>query len=183
MKHLVVIVLGWLAMYGAWADELPTLQERQANDARLQARRSAIDDEYKQALKACYQQFDVNNCRMQARERRIAADKELRPEELAHKAIERRIQADEARQRLEERSRDAEQKDAQAKHAQALQDRMQRASEAEKRQIEHELKGTHRGEYDERVRHVQEHRESVEKRLRERSKPPAAPLPVPEASR
>jgi colicin import membrane protein len=183
MKRLFVVISGLFVMFGACAEEFPSLEERQATDARLQARRNAIDAEYKQALKDCYQKFNVNGCRYDARERRIAADKALRPEELAYKAMERRIHADEARQRLEEKNGEAAQKEAEAKRAQALEERKQRASEAEQKQIDHELKGTRRGEYDERVREAQEHRANVEKRLRERNKAPAAPLPVPGTSR
>jgi colicin import membrane protein len=182
MKRCFIAMVCGLAGLAAWAEDFPTPEERQATSERLTEQRDAIERDYKQALKDCYQRFDVNACRSQARERRIAADKALRPEELAHKAMERRVRAEEARQRLEEKTSDAKQKEDAARRAQALEARQQRADAAEQKQIEHELKGTHRGEYEARLRQAQEHRANVEKRLRERGKPPAAPLPVPGAS-
>ena len=179
MKHLLVVVASLVLSAWVCAEEFPTPEERQATNDRLTARRNAIDAEYQKALKDCYQQFNVNGCRLDARERRIAADKALRPEELAYKAIERRIHAEEARQRLAEKTSDAKLKEEEAKRAQAIEDRKERADAAEQKQIEHELKGTKRGEYDERVREAAEHRANVEKRQRERTKAPAAPLPVP----
>ena len=183
MKHVCFAIAGFLLIFGAGAEDFPTPEERQATNDQLQERRNAIDVEYKQALKDCYQKFDVNTCRTQARERRIAADQALRPEEQAYKAMERRIHIDESRQRLEEKNSEAKQKEDQARRAQALEERQQRVTEAEQKQIEHELKGTRRGEYDERLREAQEHRADLEKRLRERNRVPSAPLPVPGASR
>ena len=183
MKRLFVVISGLFVMFGACAEEFPTQEERKATNDQLQARRNAIDAEYKQALIECYQKFDVNSCRVDARERRIAADKALRPEELAYKAMERRIHADETRRSLEDKNSEARKKEAEALRTQALEDRKQRVSEAERKQIEQELKGTKRGEYDERLRQAKEHREEVEKRLRERTPSSAAPLPVPGANR
>lgn len=179
MTRFFIFLTCWLVSLVVWAEEFPSLEERQATQARLQAKRDAIESEYKQTVKACYQKFDVNGCRIDARERRLAADKALRPEELAYKAMERRIKTQEARQRLADKTSEAKQKEAEVQRAQALADHKQRASEAEQKQIDHALKGTKRGEYEERVRQAQEHRESVEKRLRERKGEPAAPLPVP----
>ena len=183
MKHALMAICLLLTLATGWAEEFPSEQERQATQSALAARRDAIEAEYNTTVKECYQKFDVNGCRLQARERRIAQNKALRPEELAYKAMERRINAQQARERLEEKNSEAKQKEAEAQRAQAIEERKQRAEDAEQKQIEHELKGTRRGEYEERVRQAQEHRESVEKRLRERNKAPAAPLPVPGASR
>ena len=183
MKRFLAVIACWLLSAMVCAEEFPTIEERQAINNDLSARRSAIDAQYKQALKACYQNFDVNNCRVQAREQRIAADKALRPEELAYKAMERRINVAETRQRLADKNSEAQQKEAEAQRAQALEERKQRAGTAEQKQIDHALKGTHRGDYDERLREAQAHRANVEKRQRERNKTPAAPLPVPGASR
>lgn len=179
MKNFLVVITLLSCILGIHAEDFPTPEERQATNDRLVAKRDAIDAEYKQALKACYQKFDVNGCRHDARERRIAADKALRPEEKAYKAMERRIHVEEANQRLAEKNSESKLKEIEAQRAQALEDRKQRADAADQKQIEHSLKGTHRGDYEARLREAQEHRANVEKRIRERGKEPAAPLPVP----
>lgn len=159
--------------------ETPSIQERQAEGARLSAMRQKLDDTYQQELKACYQNFDVTSCRLQARERRIQANASLRKEELRYNASERRIQAEEAVQRTEEKNSEAKVKEAQAQRAQAVQERKDRADANAQKQLDHELQGTKRGEYEQKQREAAQHRADVEKKLRERTKEPAAPLPVP----
>jgi hypothetical protein len=183
MKRFLVVIAALVLSAWVYAEEFPTQEERKAINDQLQARRNAIDAEYKQTLIECYQKFDVNGCRVDARERRIASDKALRPDELAYRAMERRIHADEVRRSLEDKNSEARKKEAEAQRAQALEDRKQRVSDAERKQIEHELIGSKRGEYAERQKHAKEHREDVEKRLRERTESSAASLPVPGASR
>ena len=182
-KILFIVWSGWCFAGMALAEEFPSEQERVAISQRLSERRQAIETEYKKALKACYQNFDVNTCRIEARERRIQADKALRPEELTFNAMERRIHAQEERQRLAEKNSEAQQKDAQAQRAQALQAHQQHVDAVEQKRVEQDLKGTHRGDYLEHQREIQEHRASVEKRQRERTKAPADPLPVPGVNR
>ena len=157
----------------------PSIEARQAEGQRLSALRQNLEDTYQQELKACYQNFDVTSCRIQARERRIQANAALRKEELRYNAAERRIQADEAVQRTEEKTSEAKTKEAQAHRAQAIQAGKDRVDANAQKQIEHELQGTKRGEYEQKQREAAQHRADVEKKLRERTKEPAAPLPVP----
>ena len=157
----------------------PTLEARQAEGQRLSALRQKLDDTYQQELKVCYQNFDVTSCRIQARERRIQANAALRKEELRYNASERRIQAAEAAQRTAEKNTEAKLKESQAQRAQAIQAGKDRADANVQKQIEHELQGTKRGEYEQRQREAAQHRADVEKKQRERTKEPAAPLPVP----
>lgn len=167
----------------AWAQpeavNAPTMEERQAEGQRLSAARQKIDADYQQELKACYQNFDVTSCRIQARERRIHASSALRQEELRYNASERRIQAAEAVQRTLEKNSEAKQKEAEAERAQAIQARKDRADANTQKQLDHELQGTKRGEYEQKQRDAAQHRADVEKKRRERTKEPAAPLPVP----
>ncbi len=158
---------------------VPSLEERQAEGQRLSVLRQQLENTYQQELKACYQNFDVTSCRIQARERRIQANAALRKEELRYNAIERRIQAAEAVQRTQEKNSEAKAKEAQANRAQAIQASKDRADANAQKQIEHELQGTKRGEYEQKQREAAQHRADVEKKLRERTKEPAAPLPVP----
>lgn len=171
---------GWAALAQAQVPaNVPSLEERQAEGQRLSVLRQKLEDTYQQELKACYQNFDVTSCRLQARERRIQANAALRKEELRHNAIERRIQAAEAVQRTQEKNSEAKAKEAQANRAQAIQASKDRADANTQKQIEHELQGTKRGEYEQKQREAAQHRADVEKKLRERTKEPAAPLPVP----
>jgi colicin import membrane protein len=103
----------------------------------------------------------------------------LRKEELRYNASERRIQAAEAAQRTAEKNTEAKLKESQAQRAQAIQAGKDRADANVQKQIEHELQGTKRGEYEQRQREAAQHRADVEKKQRERTKEPAAPLPVP----
>jgi hypothetical protein len=103
----------------------------------------------------------------------------LRKDELRYNAIERRIQAAEAVERMNEKNSDAKVKEAEAQRAQAVQARMDRADANAQKQIEHELQGTKRGEYEQKQREAAQHRADLERKLRERTKEPAAPLPVP----
>lgn len=159
--------------------DVSTVEARQAEGQRLSRLRQKLDDDYQQEVKACYQFFDVTRCRIEARERRIHANAALRKEELRYNASERRIQAAEAIERTEEKNSDAKLKEAEAQRAQAMQARIERADANAQKQMEHELQGTKRGEYEQKQREAAQHRADVEKKLRERTKEPAAPLPVP----
>jgi colicin import membrane protein len=157
----------------------PTIEARQEEGQRLSALRHKLDDTYQQELKACYQNFDVTSCRIQARERRIQANATLRKDELRYNASERRIQAAEVLQRTAEKNTEAKLKEEQAQRAQAIQARQERTDANKQKQIEHELQGTKRGEYEQKQGEAAQHRADVEKKLRDRVKEPAAPLPVP----
>ena len=169
----------WAQVETSVVASTPTPQERQAEGQRLSAARQQIDADYQQELKGCYQNFDVTSCRLQARERRIQANAALRQEELRYNASERRIQAAEAMQRTEEKNSEAKQKEMQAERAQAIQARKDKADANAQKLIDHELQGTKRGEYEQKQRDAAQHRADIEKKVRERTKEPAAPLPVP----
>ena len=176
----IAVWCGWgLSAQAQMPTNTPSLEERQAEGQRLSVLRQQLEDTYQQELKACYQNFDVTSCRIQARERRIQANAALRKEELRYNAMERRIQAAEAVQRTQEKNSEAKAKEDQANRAQAIQARKDRADANAQKQMEHELQGTKRGEYEQKQREAAQHRADVEKKLRERTKEPAAPLPVP----
>lgn len=161
------------------ASSFPTPEAREQERARLDAARQQLETQYNEALKQCYQQFDVTSCRLKARDRRIEANQALRKEELRFNAVERKIQAEDARRRLEERNSEAARKDAEVQRAQAVSAARERADANAQKQIDHALQGTKRGEYEQKQRDAAQHRADVEKKLRERTKEPAAPLPVP----
>ena len=182
-KSIWLVCFAWLAgpVFGQApsAVSTPTLEERQAEGQRLSALRQQLEDTYQQEFKACYQKFDVTSCRLEARERRIQANAALRKEELRYNDSERRIQAAQAVERTQEKTSEAKLKEAEAQRAQAIQARMDRAQNNAQKQIDHELQGTKRGEFEQKQREAAQRRADVEKKLRERTKEPGAPLPVP----
>jgi hypothetical protein len=163
------------------SSDLPLTSEavRDAERQRLSVARKALEDRYTQDLKLCYQNFDVTSCRLKARDRRIEANAALRKEELRFNASERRIQADEALERTKEKTSESKLKEAEAQRAQAIQASQDRADANAQKKIDHAVQGTKRGEYEQKQREAAQHREDAAKKLRERTKEPAAPLPVP----
>lgn len=157
----------------------PSEEARAQERQRLDQQSQKIEDQYMQDIKRCYQQFDVVSCKLKARDRRIEAKNALRKEELPFKTMERHIKTEEAKQRLAERQSDANLKQQEADRARALAESKQRADANAQKQIDHELKGTKRGAYEQKLREAEDHRTKVEKKQRERDKEPAAPLPVP----
>lgn len=190
MNKLLIAFVCYLGL-AAWAQQprvaAPITQvassaleeQRNAERQRLTLSRQNLENQYKQDMKACYQKFDVNSCRLEARDRRIEANTALRKEELKFNASERLIQAQDAQRSLAERNSEAEQKRAQAQRAQAIAASKDRADANVQKQIDHALQGTKRGDYEQMQREAAQHREDVAKKLRERNKEPAAPLPVP----
>ena len=179
---VIVCMAAWSADSASVAEGLalfPTEEARQQERARLDLARQQLEAQYQEAFRQCYQKFDVTTCRLEARDRRIEANQALRQEELRFNAIERKIRSDDAKRRVEDRNSEASRKDAEAQRAQAVAAARERADANAQKQIDHALQGTKRGEYDQKQREAAEHRANVEKKLRERTKEPAAPLPVP----
>jgi hypothetical protein len=161
------------------AHAFPSEEDRAAERQRLDQKSQQIEDQYKQDMTQCYQKFDVVSCRLQARDRRIEAKAALRKEELPFKAMERHIKTEEAKQKLADRQSEAKLKKDEADRAEAIAAAKDRADANAQKQIDHALKGTKRGDYEQKQRDAAQHRADVEKKQRERSKEPAAPLPVP----
>ncbi len=150
--------------------EFPSASERSEERARLARDRQSLEDQYKFDMAQCYQNFDVNTCRLDARERRIAGHALLRQDELRFNAQERKIHALEVKRNLAKRNVEAEQKNMPIERAEDP--RTSKKNDPESRL-------TKRAEYEQKQREAAQHRSDVEKKLRERNKEPAAPLPVP----
>lgn len=161
------------------SSSFPSAEERDEIRDSLKLRRDALEDQYKQDMRLCYQRFNVNSCRLEARDRRIEASEALRKEEHSFHALERQIKAQEARDSLAERNSDAERDKAEKDRTAAVAAARDRASANEQKNLDQSLKGTKRGEYEQKLRDAAEHKANLEKRLRERTKSPAEPLPVP----
>ncbi len=188
MKH-ILLALSLFACLPVWAAEsnpmvdsaalFPTEEARQQERARLEGERKKLENQYQEDVRQCYQKFDVTRCRLDARDRRIEANQVLRKDELRFNAIERQIRSDDAKRRLEDRNSEASRKDAEAQRAEAIAAARERADANAQKQIDHALQATKRGEYEQKQREAAQHRADVEKKLRERTKEPGAPLPVP----
>jgi colicin import membrane protein len=176
-------LLGIGLMGVAWAvcAQWPSVQERQAESARLDARRLALEDRYTQDMRLCYQEFDVTSCRLKARDRRIEDNVQLRKDELAFKNLERQIKAEEIKQRMLDKQAQAQQQEVERQHA--AQEAQERVQEQAAKVSAHEAKGEQRQAYEKKQREAQSHRDNLERKLRMRDKPPAAPLPEPGVSR
>lgn len=157
----------------------PSEAQRQEVRAHLTRQRQDLEAQYKQDMRQCYQNFDVTRCRLQARDRRIEANAVLRQEELRFNAQERQIQADQAQRSQAERTSETEKKRADAERAASVAASKERADAHAQKQIDHALQGTKRGDYEQKQREAAQRRIDVEKKLRERNKEPAAPLPTP----
>jgi len=188
MKHFFLFFSAWCACTLSLAQTAlevppPSEAERQAQSQQLAQRRQQLDATYQQDMQICYQKFDVITCRNEARERRIQANAVLRQDELKFNAAERQIKAVETQRRIAEKNAEAQSPDVQAERAQAVQQAQERAEKNAQKQIEHANKGGNREAYEAKQREAAEHRANVEKKRRERDKPPAASLPVPGASK
>ncbi len=161
------IALKWLLCTTA----LPVL----AQSEQLQARRAAMDQAYQQDMAVCYQRFDVVSCRNEAREKRIATNAALRKDELAYNALERQRAADEAQRRADEKQRDAQDKAVQAATRETTPNISPKSPSSQD--------SSQRAAYEQKQREAAERRNNIDKRLRERDKPPATPLPIPEAAK
>jgi hypothetical protein len=183
MKKIWLVFIWFVSTWGYAVEPVahvfPSEEERAIERQRLDQKSQLIENQYKQDMKQCYQEFDVVNCKIKARDRRIEAKAALRKEELPFKAMERQIKTEDAKQRLAERQSDAKLKQEEADRAQALAEAKQRADANAQKQIDHELKGTKRGAYEQKLRDAEAHRAQAQKKQRERDKEPAAPLPVP----
>jgi hypothetical protein len=159
----------------------PDQKDRQAQGVQLQARRAALEKTYQEDIALCYQQFDVTGCRNVAREKRIEANAVLRKDELAYNARERRIASEEAQRRLDDKQLEAQRKTQEVALTDASLPRQStRSTEVA---VQQRNESSQRAAYEKKQREAIERRSNIEKRLRERDKPPAAPLPVPEAAK
>lgn len=191
MKKIAVIT--WVLLSSlVWADDTATSAgqlntdqltsdeaARNAERERLTRARQSLEAQYREDMKTCYQYFDVTSCRLKARDRRIEANALLRKQEIEFNAQERMRHAEETQRALAEKNSEAAMKKAQAERDAAIADGKVRADANAQKQIDHALQGTKRGDYEQKQREAAQHREDVAKKLRERNKEPAAPLPVP----
>ncbi len=179
MKAWLLIFLACTCLVARADEGLATEEARQLERDRLTKARQQLEEQYNQAITRCYQAFDVNSCRLQARDRRIDANNVLRKEEISFNKLERQIQTEEAKKKLADRTSEAELQRLEAERAERVAASKERAEVNAQKQTDHTLQGSKRGEYEQKQREAAQRRADLEKKIRERSKEPAAPLPVP----
>lgn len=179
MKTWLFIVIACACLVAQADEGLATEEARNLERDRLTQARQQLEDQYSQDMKRCYQAFDVNTCRLKARDRRIDANNLLRKDEIRFNKLERQIQTEEAQKKLADRTSEAEAQRLEAERAARAAASKEHADANAQKQIDHGLQGTQRGAYEQKQREAAQRRAEVEKKLRERSKEPAAPLPVP----
>ena len=179
MKSLLLGVV-WCGLACAVQAQWPSPEELKAQSDVLDARRLALDEQYKQEMRGCYQNFDVTSCRLKARDTQIQANAQLRKDELAHKNLERQIKSAQAQQRSLER--DSQEQQQQAERDQAVKAAREREQSQSEKLSEHAAKGGQREAYEQKQREAQAHRDDLEKLRRERNATPAKSLPVPGAA-
>lgn len=177
-----VVALGTLLCFvGAFAQDvappIPSEAERAAISQQLVARRQQLETDYNQAMTLCYQKFDVTSCRLEARERRLQAHAVLRKDEVAFNAVERRLKADEAERRSAENNALARERE-QTRQTDAADNAKAAADRAAQKQADHAAQGQAREAYEQKQREAAQRRADLEKKMRERDKPPAASLPA-----
>ena len=155
--------------------------ERAAQSQQLLARRQQLETAYNQEMTVCYQKFDVTSCRLEARERRLQAHAALRKDEIAFNTVERRLKAEDAERRLAETNALARVRE-QTRQTDAADNAKAAADRAVQKQADHAAQGQQREAYEQKQREAAQRRADLEKKLRERDKPPAASLPARGAS-
>jgi hypothetical protein len=155
--------------------------ERAAQSQQLVARRQQLETAYSQEMTVCYQKFDVTSCRLEARERRLQAHAALRKDEIAFNTVERRLKAEEAERRLAENNALARER-AQTQQVGAADNAKVLADRAAQKQADHAAQGQQREAYEQKQREAMQRRAELQRKMRERDKPSAAPLPARGAS-
>lgn len=201
MKRLSFLLLALLPALPLGAQELDTSAER----ARIEAQRADVDARFAAEENACRGRFAVNDCTATAKARQRDALAELRRQEIHLNAMDRKRRAAERQRAVDERQSAERHALAARRRAEALQEQEQRearaaAKAASKLQADahaQENKSKAQGKqarpsgtspeeaearrlaHDKRLAEAREHRAKSQKRLAERDKPPAQPLPVP----
>lgn len=151
--------------------------ERAVQRQQLATRRQQLETDYNEAMKLCYQKFDVTSCRLDARERRLQANAVLRKDEIVFNTVDRRLRAEEAERRSAENDAAARDRE-QARQTEAADNAKALADRAAQKQADHATRGQQREAYDQKQREAAQRRTDLEQKRRERAKPAAA-LPLP----
>ena len=129
MKTRITLLCLWGVLAASAQDTIPTdLPEHLRSErSRLSLEKSQAATAYSDALKRCYQQIDVNSCKLKAQDIKIQADNKVRRQEIQLNKLERDQRTVDAQQRLsdkqspESQAKEAERRDnAQQEQANTL---------------------------------------------------------------
>lgn len=119
MKTRITLLCLWGVVSASAQDTMPAdLPEHLRSErSRLSLEKSEAGKAYSDALKRCYQQIDVNSCKLKAQDIKNQADNNIRRQEIQLNKLERDQRTLEAQQRLsdkqspESQAKDAERRD------------------------------------------------------------------------
>jgi hypothetical protein len=142
----------------------PTIQgiDVDAERQRIRRERAKSEEDYKRALKACYQTFAVNRCKQQALDVKIKSDNALRQQDIVLNDAVRKQRSDQALQRIEEKNsaeqqfKEQEERDQRRK---AYLDKLQENLEKNEKQLQKQDEvEANRERYQQRLDDIQERR-------------------------
>jgi len=128
--------------------------------ARIKSAREAASEAYKKAVKDCYQQVVVSSCKMDAQQKKIEIDNDLRRQEVLLNNYQRQLRGEKALQRLDEKQSVDKQIEAEEKridyhngHLEKLQENLDKNEKYLKQQEEIEA---NREKYEQRMQEIKE---------------------------
>ena len=128
--------------------------------ARIKTAREAALETYKKEVKNCYQQVVVSSCKMDAQQKKIEIDNDLRRQEVLLNNYQRQLRGDKALQRLDEKQSVDKQIEAEEKridyhngHLEKLQENLDKNEKYLKQQEEIEA---NREKYEQRMQEIKE---------------------------
>lgn len=179
--------------------QAPEQKQLAAEQARIVAEREQAETAFRQQEKACYGKFAVNDCLQAARKKRREVDAALRRQEISLNDATRQRKAAERLRDIEERaatpaqprpqavqphsSRAAESAAKESSRQEQAAGRQQRSQQKQAKKaagIEEKNSAVTLSQqrHEERLQQAAERRAKLDKRLADRKKPPAQPLPV-----
>ena len=142
--------------------------------ARIKSARDAAQLDYKNAVQACYQKISVSSCKMDAQQKKIEIDNDLRRQEILLNAYQRQLRTDKALQRLEEKQTAEKQTEAEEKriefhnsHLDKLQENLEKNEKYLQQQEEIEA---NRGKYEKRMQEIKERQRKQQEKAAEIAK-------------
>jgi len=102
--------------------------------ARIKSAREAALEAYKKAVKDCYQQVVVSSCKMDAQQKKIEIDNDLRRQEVLLNNYQRQLRGEKALQRLDEKQSVDKQIEAEEFRKKDIRDNLLKQAKEEDRQ-------------------------------------------------
>lgn len=141
---------------------------------RIKKTRETSLEQYRKAIKACYQKIAVNGCKMDAQQKKIEIDNDLRRQEILLNAYQRQLKTDKAIQKLEEKQSVESQIDKQDKsiefHNSYLEKLQENLEKNEKHLQQAEQIEANREKFEKRLEEIKERQRKQQEKAVEVSK-------------